>query len=553
MRHRRWRWLATATAFLALAMGASVPTAAGSDAETDAPWVHIDTPEAGATLSRESITVSGRYHQVDRIELVVGAQQILPTTIDAATGTWNAQVDLSSVHGDLELVVRARDLTTLYTTWSPFVQVDVENPDAAPPVVTIVSPDEGSVDGKHLSVKVRVDSENPPTSVEVAIDGEQWRTAARDPRTGLYRAKINAQQWLGEFAAIRARATTAAGVRGTSGSTYVALGDAAPQRPAAAEQDRALWIWERASYAVVFDELERDKLGVVMDDTTTFDSDPIRTIYLGVDRYRGMDMLRDSRAEVADFVRWAKRRGYQVQATIAGGTRPPYFGALEQHEHFAVAEMEKVLDYNLSVSADARFDGVNVDIEPYILPQWKEPDSKLPVRWLAVLEQLIERRDASGEPLLFGPAIPRWLDTSTCCTQVSWNGETKPLSDHIQDMTDYISIMDYRDTADGGAGIIAQAQHEMAYAEKIGKPRSVVVGVESKDLTGGGDPETVTFWEEGRAHMEAELDKVYAAFEGSPAFAGVAMHHFDSLVSLPSAWGEDAVYYPIDRTTIPKG
>ena len=106
--------------------------------------------------------------------------------------------------------------------------------------------------------------------------------------------------------------------------------------------------------------------------------------------------------------------------------------------------------------------------------------------------------------------------------------------------------MDYRDTADGSAGIIAQAQHEIDYANQIGKPDSVIIGVESKDLSGTGDPESVTFWEEGRTHMEGELDKTYAAFTDAPSFGGIAMHHFDDLLLLPSAWDDTPpVYYPV--------
>lgn len=552
MSSQRWRRIVTVVA--ALAMGSGILVSAPAGAETaDAPWVSIDTPTAESTVSGQTLTVAGRYERVSEIELVVDAQQILPATVDETAGRWSVQVDLTDLNGEVEFAVRARDLDTLYTTWSSFVRVDVDNPAADVPVVTVVSPGEGAVDGKHLDVSVRAESESRVADVEVAVNDGHWRHAARDPHTGLYSVRINAQKWRDGFISLRARARTVTGVVGESGSRYLALNGAQAQRPEAVAQDRALWVWERASYAVVFDRTERDKLGAVMDDTSTFGSDAIRTIYLGVDRYQGVDMLRDSRQEVAAFVRWAAARGYQVQATIAGGTRPPYFGALEQYEHFAIAELEKVLDYNLAVDADARFAGVNVDIEPYILPQWKEPGTTLPTRWLAVLETLIERRDASGQPLLFGPAIPRWLDTSSCCTAVEWKGEVKSLSDHIQDLTDYIAIMDYRDTADGSAGIIAQAQHEIDYANSIGKPKSVVVGVESKDLSGGGDPETVTFWEEGRLAMEAELDKAYAAFAAEPSFAGVAMHHYDSLVSLPSQWGEDAVWYPIDRSTIPKG
>ncbi|MNJ40454.1 hypothetical protein D3C77_353510 [compost metagenome] len=104
-------------------------------------------------------------------------------------------------------------------------------------------------------------------------------------------------------------------------------------------------------------------------------------------------------------------------------------------------------------------------------------------------------------------------------------------------MSDYITIMDYRDTAEGSVGIIAHAQGEINYANLIGKPNSVVIGVETLDIANSGDPETITFREEGRVFMESELDKVYAWFNGNPAFGGIAMHHYDSIRWLPSAWG----------------
>lgn len=302
-----------------------------------------------------------------------------------------------------------------------------------------------------------------------------------------------------------------------------------------------MWLWEQDSYPAVFDRAARDKLGRMMDDTTTFGSDPVKTLYVGVAAYNGRDMLRDSRHQVASFVRWARGRGYHVQAVIAGGTNPPYLGVLPQYQHLAIGEFTKVLDYNRAVPENARFDGVNVDIEPYLLPEWKEPGTTLPTIWLDLLAKFVHLRDESGQRLLVGPAIPFWFDSSDCCTAITWHGKTAPLSDHVQDLTDYVALMDYTETA---TGIIARAEHEIAYAASIGKPQSVVIGVESKDLSGTSDPETVTFYEEGRAYMEAELDKVYAAEAGAPAFAGIAMHHYGSLLLLPSVWGEGGVYYP---------
>ena len=539
---RRTRWL-SAMAVAGLLAGGMVATGAAPSAQAVTTELAITSPVDGDTVSGDTLTVEGTFANASELVLVVGAQELIPIPVTGTSGTWTLDLDISDIDGRLDLAVRGRDLTTLYTTWSEFLAVDVDNPAASRPVVTIVSPTEGAYAGSTLDVVVEVESARPLDSVEVRVNGEAWQSAA--PQSGdLFGASFPVSA--AEHASIEARAEDCSGHYGESSTTYVALGGALPETPVVYDQDRAMWIWERASYEAVFDEDARDRLGAVMDDTTTFGSDAIRTIYLGVDRYGDIDMLRDSRDEVAEFVEWARDRGYHVQATVAGGTRPPYLGALEPFEHFAVDEFEKVLDYNLAVPEEARFDGINVDIEPYILSEWKVPGNDLPTRWLEILDTLIERRDASGLPVLVGPAIPRWLDSSACCTSLTWNGQTKALSDHIQDMTDYIAIMDYRDTADGSAGIIAQAQHEIDYANQIGKPYSVIIGIETKDLSGTGDPETVTFWEEGRTYLEGELDKTYAAFQDDASFGGIAMHHYDDLLLLPSAW-DDAppVYYPV--------
>lgn len=542
MKRRSFGSLAAATV-----LGGAFAVAAQQSAAADDPVtsIMIASPQDGEVLPGDMLTVTGTSSNVSELVLAVGGQELVPITDVQSNGDWQLDIDVSDIDGRLDLAVRGRDLTTLYTAWSPFIAVHIDNPAAARPIVTIVSPQEGAHQGRGLNPVVRVETAQTLQSVEIRVNGGSWQLA--EPARGTtdhFRSHFVIRT--PGFVSIEARATDAAGHVSFSSTTYVAVGGALAEEPVRYDQDRSMWIWERASYEAVFSTAARDRLGAVMDDTETFDSDPIRTIYLGVDRYGDKDMLRDSRNEVAAFVRWAGERGYHVQATVAGGTRPPYFGALEQFEHFAVNEFEKVLNYNLAVPEESRFDGINVDIEPYILGEWKVPGNTLPNRWLEVLQLLISRRDAAGLPILVGPAIPRWLDSSPSCVAITWNGETKPLSDHIQDMTDYISIMDYRDTADGGAGIIAQGQHEMDYADQIDKPHSVVIGVESKDLSGTGDPETVTFWEEGRTHMEAELDKVYNAFGDQPAFGGVALHHFDTLLLLPSAWeDEPPVYYPV--------
>ncbi|MFG1905795.1 Ig-like domain-containing protein [Kribbella sp. NPDC048928] len=510
---------------LLLVAGSFTPAAA-SEVAVVAPEITIDSPTDGAGADAGGVTVRGHYTQVSDIQLVVDAQRTVPATMDAATGTWSAKVSLKDSNGTVGIAAYGKNLETLYNQWSPFVTVDVHNPRASRPVVTITSPAIGAaLGGSRIMTTIAVSSTRPIRRVEARVNGGAWRAAQR---TGSgYRVQFAAAKG---FAGIEARAVDVTGQVGTSATTYVGVDGAVRPVQQRYNQDRAMWLWEQNSYPAVFDRTARDQLGRFMDDTTTYGSDPIRTLYVGVAAYEGRDMLKDSRGQVAAFVRWARGRGYHVQAVIAGGTVPPYLGALPQYQDRAVAEFTKVLDYNLAVPADAQFDGVNVDIEPYLLPQWKAAGTTLPAHWLDLLEKFMQLRDASGEQLLVGPAIPFWFDSSDCCTAITWHGRTAPLSDHVQDLTDYVSLMDYTDTA---TGIIARADHEVAYAATIGKPGSVVIGIETKDLSGTGDPESVTFYEEGRAYLESELDKVYAAEATAPGFAGIAMHHYGSLLVLP--------------------
>lgn len=524
----------------------AVATVSASSAQAaPEPSISIDSHADGATVPVGTVRLSGSYTEAYDLSIVLDGRStprvhaIDPDADDS--GSWYYDLHTADLDGELEVSVRGSRTDTRYHVWSAPVRLRVDNVRAHVPFVTVVSPgDRATVRGK-TPIKVDVAARNGLREVSVRINGGAWQRALRRPDGYTY--AWDAQGDL--MASIEARAIDVRGHTGSSPTVYVRVGDAVAEPVGVRSQDRAMWIWEWATYNLVLNRGSRRLLETVANDTETFGSRPITTLYFGVDRLGDVDMLRDTRAEVRDFLRWAHAHGFTVYATIAGGTQPPFLGGLEPYHARAVAEFEKVLNYNLASKPDERFDGVNVDIEPYIHPSFGTSKPVLQLEWLQVLEKLIERRDAAGSGLVFGPAIPRWLDTSTCCTDIEWKGQTKPLSEHIQDLVDYISIMDYRDTADGSAGIIAQAQTELAYAEAIGKPHSVVIGVETLDIAWSGDPEVITFREEGRTVAERELAKVYDAFGSSPAFGGIAMHHYDPIRELPSAWGPQAVLPPV--------
>ncbi|MNO36251.1 hypothetical protein D3C76_263180 [compost metagenome] len=517
----------------------------------------IDSPAHGDQLSPGILQISGQYTDTYDIKLIVDGTKQIPVLMDnpsgAGTGTWSAEIDTSIYDDAVSLAAKGSHVVTRYGVTTPTISVNINNPEASIPIVQIVSPnDDATVHGK-VPVKVTATGKNPIKSLEVRINGGPWELAKRTGNH--YQYKWDAKQAGTRTSSIEARATDCLGNVGRSTTVYVHTGNWTPESITVERQDRAMWIWEKAAYNLFLNPGSRTALQALADDTATFGSDPITTFYIGVFPYEGVDILEDQPEKVRDFVAWAHEHGYKVHACIAGGTVPPYYGALEPYHKYALREMEKVINYNLSAASNEQFDGVNVDIEPYILPEFAAQKPAVQIQYLDVLEKMIQRRDVAGINLPFGPAIPRWLDSSANASDIPWHGETKWLSEHVQDISDYISIMDYRDTADGSAGIIAQVQGEMAYANTIGKPNSVVLGVETLDIANSGDPETITFREEGRTYMEAELDKTYAAFNSNPAFGGIAMHHYDSIRWLPSEWGPNGYKWTVSPadTTPPSG
>ncbi|MEK3877793.1 CBM96 family carbohydrate-binding protein [Paenibacillus sp. FSL M7-0420] len=508
--------------------------------------ITLDEPPGGYVSSGGPVEISGTYTGLYDVRLYVNGTAQFEVLLDNPdgddSGSWSYTLDTSRYNGPVELVARGLDTSTRYGVWSPSVTLEVNNSAGVAPVVTITGPDEGIAVTGQVAVTVQAESATPVSAVQVRVNRGPWQQAAYNGTEYVY--AWNTAGIGDRTISLEARATNAPGRYGYSPTVYAQVG-AGTHEPALPlpDQDRAMWIWEPESYKLLLNPGSREVLESFVTDTATFGSEPVTTLYLAVGNYAGYRALEEQEDELRSFMRWAHERNLSVHALVAGGTSPAYMGAYERYHSHAVREIEQIINYNLAADADEKFDGINVDIEPYISPDFKDPSKFLQKEYLDGLHKMIDRRDTAGIRLPFGPAVPKWYDSSEQGANIQWNGTTKWLSEHIQDISDYISIMDYRDSADGTAGIIAGAAGELAYAEAIGKPNSVVIGVETLDIANSGDPETITFQEEGRSHMEAELDKVYAASGQSSAFGGIAVHHYDSYRALPSYWGPGGVFW----------
>ncbi|MGC1454191.1 MAG: hypothetical protein WA946_03270, partial [Nitrospirota bacterium] len=179
-----------------------------------------------------------------------------------------------------------------------------------------------------------------------------------------------------------------------------------------------------------------------------------------------------------------------------------------------------VLEFNRGTpDASSRFDGVNIDIEPYLLDDW---ETGRPVRgrqYLDLSAEFMRMKAAAGSSMLVGPAMPFWYDG---IEDVEWKGQRRKLNEFVQDIYDYVAIMDYRNVAEGPDGILSHAQDELDYADRMNK--KVMIGVETLETT----PAKVTFFGKGGKYFEAQLAVAESAMTRHRSFGGFVVHHLRS-------------------------
>lgn len=280
--------------------------------------------------------------------------------------------------------------------------------------------------------------------------------------------------------------------------------------PAPAAADRAVWIWEKDSYALL------ENRSATKDAVSFFKSRGINTIYLYADAFKGRNLLTQKPRLYRRLIRRLRGEGIRTYALLGSAYLNTEEYVLPARHPDALAMLKRVLDYNAREKPGDRFDGVNLDIEPHILDQWKDRKHALLLEFLDMGRKLMGLKKDSGAELAIGPAVPFWLDGIT----LEWEGRVKPVSEHAADVYDYLALMDYRDRAEGRDGIIAHAALELKYAAGIG--RKVIIGVE----TGKNEIEKVSFYHLKAQDMERELALAEKAFASEPAFGGFVIHHY---------------------------
>ncbi|MDV2686422.1 hypothetical protein RYX56_18800 [Alkalihalophilus lindianensis] len=175
-----------------------------------------------------------------------------------------------------------------------------------------------------------------------------------------------------------------------------------------------------------------------------------------------------------------------------------------------------VMDYEKGASPKEAFKGIHIDVEPYLTNKWEEDIEHSIELYQDVLMKL---KNTIDDTLVFGVDIPFWFDTVSYTNSSHGSGV---LSDWIIKNVDEITIMAYRNFAEGANGINHLINREVLLANKLNK--SIIVGVETQKL-----PEShVSFYNQSPKELEKALSEVTKTYENYRSFDGFAIHYYQS-------------------------
>ncbi len=288
------------------------------------------------------------------------------------------------------------------------------------------------------------------------------------------------------------------------------LASVAPGHSAVAAP-RAVWIWEEDAFRMLDkDEAQREV-------ETFLDQQHISTIYLYADEFNGRNILVNEPKKYRKLIASAHARGFKVFALLGSAYLRTQEYILQEKRRAAKRMFGAVLDFNRDTpDASSRFDGVNIDIEPYLLDDWATGRPVRGRQYLELSAEFMRMKAEAGSSLLVGPAMPFWYDG---IEDVEWKGQRRKLNEFVQDIYDYVAIMDYRNVAEGSDGIVSNAQDELDYADRVNK--IVMIGVETLQST----PAKVTFFGKGNNYFEAQLALAESAMTQHRSFGGFVVHH----------------------------
>lgn len=215
--------------------------------------------------------------------------------------------------------------------------------------------------------------------------------------------------------------------------------------------------------------------------------------------------------EYRHFVAAAHQRGISVHALNG---HPDW--AYEEGRRKGMELLAWLEAYNRTAAPEEKFEGVQFDVEPYVLRRWGREQAQVVEEWSANMEVWVQ--EAKRQGLTFSAAVPFWLDS----IPGPRSADADSFSRWMIENTDAIAVMAYRDS---GEQMYELSKEELEQADELGK--SVWIGMELGDTEEG---EHLTFFAKSEQEMEDEALRAAKLGSDHNSFAGLAVHHYQAWV-----------------------
>ncbi|MDX9701920.1 MAG: PKD domain-containing protein [Candidatus Auribacterota bacterium] len=273
--------------------------------------------------------------------------------------------------------------------------------------------------------------------------------------------------------------------------------------------NRGLYVWGQSTNIINQPQAQREFFSFI----TAPHGNPNAKISTVLMNFDSMDIVNTSFEAVSLFIADAHSRGLKV-VFLSGD--PSW--ALDAYRSYAVAQLQKLFQYNAKADIHERFDGVQFNIEPHVLPNW--PSNTIwgqYIQNLAYYQDMVDSHNAlQADTLIFGATIPYWYDEHTY--------NYRPVNEYVQDIVDCVTVINYWTTT-GATGMSAT---EIAYSELLGEDKSVFIALETKNL-GGDDPYSyVSFWNHGNELLEQLISELETLYSQYSVFSGTIIHYYET-------------------------
>jgi hypothetical protein len=212
----------------------------------------------------------------------------------------------------------------------------------------------------------------------------------------------------------------------------------------------------------------------------------------------------------------------QHNITIAALRGHPKMFFSENHER-TLRELRAIVAFSETLPQDTLFKGIKYDVEPYCTKEWKAGRTPLyPMMhdYLSLLRKARAVVEEEAPHLWLAADTPFWWDKDRFALE--FEGKTKQFNEHVQDLTDYITIMSYRRSS---RKVLDCVEEERRYARRIRKV--IFPSLETVQLK--QDPH-VSFWDVPNEEFWKVVPELLRAAKRDAAIGGIMIHCYRSLL-----------------------